>query len=71
MVSSSLGSSQITVPGIAYQTPLTLQKPRNPVTDDMHECVEFLDVWCLYPLKTQLSILARNIDTVEKEDVKV
>ena len=37
----------------------------------MHECLEFLDAWRLYPLKTQFSMLARNIDTVEKEHVKM
>ena len=62
---------QITVLRIAFQQPPSLQKPRNPVADGMQECLEFLDVWRLYPLKTQLSIPVLNIDAIEKEHVKV
>ena len=62
---------QITVLRIAFEQPPTLQKPRNPVTGGMHECIEFLDVWRLYPLKTEFPTPALGIDAIEKEHVKV
>ena len=62
---------QVAVLGVAFQQPPSFQKPRNPVTYGMHECLDFLDVWRLYPVKTQFSMPVLNIDTVEKEHVRI
>jgi hypothetical protein len=61
------------VVGIAFQQPPAppFQKPRNPVTYGMRECLDFLDVWRLYLVKTQFAMPVLNLDTLEKEHVKV
>ncbi len=41
------------------------------MTYGMHECLKFIDVWRLYPVKTQFYLHVLNIDTVEKEHVEV